>query len=342
MSNLQSISNGSKERTALQCLVAVSLLTSGTISIGQEQPASSPINFPVVFTSADQLRQFGLAVINEYQYHPRLDHQCYWYNDLISVAHERLLRYRDMGFTLNSLCLGLISETRFNPETGQRLPTYIAINQKMFDERRKQYPNLTPESFMSLEHPIELPKCFSRALPYSDCAFNFDRLTGKPLSNAKKEEIKVLGETVNRVMQDAIERRLLCGWPFCRERWTIDPPDRDNRVLGSLDAEHACFDLGYLPRFFETTLKPKGINTPAEKQLWELGLTCFDVSINLPAGFGYTTDADGMRGPSISPELVKMVSEPQRRVDQIDVEALAARIKSAQGLAQSTEVKPGR
>jgi hypothetical protein len=329
-------------RRGLAQLVAVALLSSGAISIGQEERSRLLINFPVVFTTADEMRQFGLAIINEWQYHPRLDHQCYWYNDLLSVSHERLLRYRDMGFTLNSLCLGLISETLFNPETGQRLPTYVALNQQLYDDRRRQYPKVTPESFMSLEHPIELPKCFSRALPYIDCVFNFDRLTGRPLPRARTEEIKRLGEAVNRVMQEAIERRLLCSWPFCRERWAIDPPDGDNRVLGTLDSEHACFELGYLPRFFETSLKPKRINVPAEKQLWELGLTCFDVSINLPAGFGYTTDADGVRGPSISPDLIKMVTEPQRRLGQIDVRALEAQIKSALGPPQAKDIKQAR
>jgi hypothetical protein len=37
-------------------------------------------------------------------------------------------------------------------------------------------------------------------------------------------------------------------------------------------------------------------------------------------GFGYTTDADGVRVLSILPDLVKMVSEAQRRIGQIDVE----------------------
>jgi hypothetical protein len=133
-------------------------------------------------------------------------------------------------------------------------------------------------------------------------------------------------------MQEAIRRRLVCSWPFCLERWTIDPPDGDKRVLGSLETEHGCFDLGYLPRYIETKLRPERLKPPAEMLLWELGLTCFDVSINLPAGFGYTTDADGVRGPSISPELIKMAAEPQRNVGQINAEALAGQIRSSGSL----------
>ena len=55
-------------------------------------------------------------------------HQCYYYGaggQLIRVSHERLVRYRNKGFTLDSLCLGLMSSTLFDPETGKRLPTYI-------------------------------------------------------------------------------------------------------------------------------------------------------------------------------------------------------------------------
>jgi hypothetical protein len=271
-----------------------------------------------------------------------LDHQCYWYNDLLSVSHERLLRYRDMGFTLNSLCLGLISETKFDPETGERLPTYVAIAQKAWDERKKQYPKVTVESYLSLEHPLELPKCFRRALPYSDCDFKFDRLTGKPLPETKRRQFKVLGEALNETMQQAIKHRLVCTWPFCLERWAIDPPDGDNDLLGTLEAEYGCFQLGYLRQFIETKLRPKGIDAPVDEKLGEAGITCFDVSLNLPAGFGYTTDADGVRGPSISPELVKMATEPQRKVDQIDIEALAARIKSLEPSQKPKDQQPGR
>jgi hypothetical protein len=308
--------------------VATLLLSIGvTASHAEQKTTSQQIKFPIVITSASQLRPFGLAVIFGSATYPRLDHQCYWYNDLISVSHERLTRYRELGFTLNSLCLGLISGTLFDPETGRRLPTFITFNQKEFEENRKRTPILDRDDYVSQEHPLELPKCFSRALPFSDCVFNFDRLTGKPLSKAKRERFRAYGQRIKSAMDEAIKRRVICTPPFCHERWTADPPDGDNSVLGSLDAENGCFNLGYLGRFLEQVLRPKGIATPSENEVDELGVTCFDISLNLPATFGYTTDADGMRSPTVSPEIVAIAADPSRSAAQIDVESLAASIR---------------
>jgi hypothetical protein len=153
------------------------------------------------------------------------------------------------------------------------------------------------------------------------------------------KKLKLIGDSINKIMSEAINRRLVCSWPFCLERATEETSDA---LLGSLETEYGCFYLGYLQRFMQIKLGPAGIKVPTEEELSQLSLTCFDVSINLPAGFGYTTDADSVKGPAISVELVKMASEPQRRIGQINVDALASQIRSFESLdlEHSKKVSP--
>jgi hypothetical protein len=142
----------------------------------------------------------------------------------IRLSHERLLRYREAGFTLNSLCLGLMGSSLFNPETGRRLPTHIVVNPKSLSTGKIQDVDAT------YEHPLELPSCFRRALAYADCTFNYDRLTGERLSPEKTQEFRELGLAVNNALQRAIKQRLACNWPYCTERRSggISPGSRNN------------------------------------------------------------------------------------------------------------------
>jgi hypothetical protein len=321
-------------------LVAMIFLATTVITM-VDGGLAQPIRFPIVVTSAE-LAQFGLSVLKgESSKSPPSFHLCYDYGaggDLIAVSHERLVRYRDMGFTLNSLCLGLLSETKFDPETGNRLPTFIvakidsantsdsgaADKQNSASAEKKEKVTV-----VTYEHPIELPICYRRALPFTDCNFDFDRLTGKRLSPAQRKNIHDIGLAIDNAMEKAISQRLVCTWPFCFERW---PKTGDYWTEGSLAAggfePAGCWNPGYVPAFFERKLTPRGIPTPEESELRALDISCYDISINLPAGYGYTTDADGTAGSFISPELVKLAVEPQRRVAQIDPKALAALLKS--------------
>jgi hypothetical protein len=272
------------------------------------------IPFPIVFTSHDDLAKFGISIVE----HPSTLHQCYYYGDggqLIRVSHERLVRYHTKGFTLNSLCLGLMSETLFDPETGKRLPTFIFASAESLAAGKADSVDAT------YEHPMELPNCFRRALAYSDCVFNFDRLTGERLPQSKTQAFRELGLAVNKALERAIEQRLVCNWPFCTER------RNDNLAPGSLAAgaygATGCWNEVYLKYFIETTLATHGIDVP-KTVLEDAALTCFDVSINLPAGYGYTMDADGTAGPSLSTAVLQAAIDPKRRFGQIDPKAIAA------------------
>jgi hypothetical protein len=304
-----------------QLIWLIALLLSLPAPTAHADESQGAVQFPLVFTSKDPLSNFGLSIGSAKQ--PPLLHSCYYYGDggdLITVSHERLLRYRDMGFTLNSLCLGLMSETLFDPETGKRLPTFIVIDADAAASSGTIRGNDT-----TYEHPLELPRCFRRALPYSDCVFNFDRLTGQPLSEDKKLAFQALGKSLNEAFERAIKERLVCSWPFCTERRS------DCCVVGSLAAGGAgpaiCSNEGYLPYFIESELAPHGIDVP-KPLLDGSHLSCFDVSINLPAGYGYAMDADGTAGPSVSPEVIKAALDSKHRVSQIDPATLAAELQA--------------
>jgi hypothetical protein len=325
-------------RPALRTLISAVLFS---VAFAEHNTTSgAEIQFPVVFTSGDELAQFGLSIIGYPAFHRPLVHRCYFYGAggaLLTVSQERLARYRQNGFTLNSLCLGLVSETKFDPETGKRLPTYIVIDPTKVVETKKiahgkeSIERNIEEVFVSNEFPLELPSCFRRGLPYSDCVFNFDRFTGKPLSEAKKNAFRQLGRALDEAMQRAIENRLVCAWLFCSERWWEDLGDGYS-TAGSLGGGAfepvGAFDLGYLPHFIKEKLAPHGIKVP-EALLKDSHVSFFDVSINLPAGYGYNLDADGSAGPSVSQAVLKMAADQKRQVSQLDPAGLAQAIDAA-------------
>jgi hypothetical protein len=296
------------------------IISAGCIQGWTQKTAASEIKFPIVFTADDDLAKFGISITRNDQ----MLHQCYYYGDggqFIRVSHDLLLHYRERGFTLNSLCLGLMSETLFDPETGKRLPTYIMVDPKSLASGKIRDIDVT------YEHPLELPQCFNRALVYSDCTINFDRLTGDRLPKEKIEAFRTLGLALNNAFQRAIEQRLVCNWPYCSERRT------GRFVPGSLAAggygATICSNEGYLKYFVESTLAEHGIDVP-RTVLKDAHLSCFDVSINLPAGYGYTMDADGTAGPSLSAEVLQEASDTKRQFSKIDPKALADLMKTPQ------------
>jgi hypothetical protein len=290
-----------------------------------DNSAASEILFPIVFTSNDDLAKFGISITANSD----MLHKCYYYGDggeLIRVSHERLLRYREMGFTLNSLCLGLMSSSLFDPETGKRLPTYIVVDPKSLASGKRHDVEAT------YEHPLELPPCFRRALVYSDCVFNYDRLNGKRLPTAKTDAFRELGVALDNAFQRAIEQRLVCNWPYCTERRTgeLNP---GSLAAGGYGAT-LCSNEGYLKHVVETTFAEHGINVP-KTVLEDADLSCFDVSINLPAGYGYTMDADGTAGPSLSDKVLQEAIDPKRRFSQLDPKELSELIKAQLPLASA-------
>jgi hypothetical protein len=106
--------------------------------ISSRASADEPqINFPVVFTSLDDLAQLGISFDpypegrEQRVAKPRFPNTCYDYGletmspSFISLSDEFIKRYKARGFTRESVCMALVSGARFDPETGRRLPTFV-------------------------------------------------------------------------------------------------------------------------------------------------------------------------------------------------------------------------
>jgi hypothetical protein len=244
----------------------------GSMSLPSRAAAA---DYPVVFTSAAPLRKLGIAVSFGDTVTP-FNNKCYYYGDggyLISMSDEFLSRFVSQGFTLQSACLGLISLTHYDPETGSRLATYMIVDRAMIEQRSEE-PGAATE-----ELPLELPSCFRNANPYTDCVFNYGRITGKKLSAAETQTYKNLGAGI-----DAILAAQVSGSPAKEEFYGSTP---EEKLIAGF-RKYAGMGLpGDGPQ-----LDGK-LDQYSSFALWIR-------SSKLPRGYGYALDADGTAGPSLS------------------------------------------
>ena len=180
--------------------------------------AEPGIRYPIVFNDASRLQEVGIAFAlygaPETQHFPN---KCYAYGDgghRISVSDAMLARYKAKGFSLQSLCLGLVSEARFDPESGRRLATYVVVNEpelrralngrdpKTMTER--QLAECCSEGFISPELPLVVPACFKGGTPYSDCAWRFGLKTGVTIAGASTQRFREFGRALDTGMASAM------------------------------------------------------------------------------------------------------------------------------------------
>jgi hypothetical protein len=234
-------------------------------------------DYPAIFTSATELKKTGLYNPFGDDTNAALKNKCYYYGDggyAISLSDEFLARFLRQGFTLQSACLGLISTTHYDPETGRRLATYMVIDKKSVAKRAFDDGAATEEL------PFELPPCFKNANPYGDCTFRYGRITGKQLTDAQTNAYKQLGAAVDAVMAKAIQ----------------GIPDKEE-LYGSGDGEE-------LIKGFR---KQNGDNLPADIDEPLRQYSSFSIwvrSSKFPHGYGYALDADGAAGPSLSAQAM--------------------------------------
>ena len=244
-------------------------------SMGLPHEARSA-DYPVIFTSSAALRNLGIAVGFADRPKP-FNNKCYYYGDggyTISISDEFLARFLAKGFTLQSTCLGLISETHYDPESGRRLATYMIIDRKLIEQRSDE-PGAGTE-----ELPLELPSCFKNANPYTDCTFNYGRQTGKKLSSDETETYRKLGAAIDTILTSEA-RRL----PPAPERLSCGSPGE------SISPGYCRFDGEGLPN---------GGSQLDEKLDRYSSLSLWVRSSKLPRGHGYALDAEGGAGPSLS------------------------------------------
>jgi uncharacterized protein YraI len=176
----------------------------------QSTPATSAIiSYPVVFTRAADLRTLGVAVRSygtDAKSTTRHQFGCYYYGDGgydISISSEYLARFSSRGFSRRSLCMALVSEARFDPETGRRLPTYLIVHPSNLARNagRPAPGDLTNEL------PLDVPDCFKSGLPYTDCQMNYDLKTGRRLTAEQSNAFKETGRRIEAKLRDPTTRR---------------------------------------------------------------------------------------------------------------------------------------
>jgi hypothetical protein len=243
--------------------------------------------YPVIFTSPDALRKIGIDM-NRGDLPKPYKNKCYYYGDggqTISLTDEFLARFVSKGFTIESACLGLISETRFDPETGRRLATYMLVDKEMIRQRSSE-PGAATE-----ELPLQLPPCFKNANPYTDCTFNFGRISGKKLSAEETETYRKLGAAIDTIFANEMKRN----------------KNPQGEFYGKEEAL-----AGF--RKYEGQGQPDGSKLD-DKLARYSSLSIWVRTSKLPRGYGYALDADGTAGPSLSAAAMSAaisgISKPQ-------------------------------
>jgi hypothetical protein len=254
--------------------------------------------FPVILDSPSKLRQVGIAVSFATEV-PPLKNKCYYYGDggnLISTSDEFYSRFKQRGFSVEAMCLGLVSKTHFDPESGRRLPTYILVDR------------VGEPGTISDELPLDLPDCFKNANPYTDCQFRFGRVTGKTLTVAETDAYKRLGAAIDEVM--GVKIRDITG----AEEF-FDQGEDEELFKGFRRATGASLSS-------ETDAAiPEDLQRYSSASIWIR-------STNLPRGYGYALDADGPAGPDVNPAALKTAIEGSSK-SQIDVQRLREILNSS-------------
>ncbi|MDD9892594.1 MAG: hypothetical protein OXT49_03650 [Gammaproteobacteria bacterium] len=149
--------------------------------------------FPLVFSSAKDLRELGIALSGFGAEQPKpFPNQCFYYGDggySMSLSQEMVDRYKALGVNQETLCFVFrVGGLRFDPESGERLPTYMLADTQTLE---RYGPEMIEPSTLSGELPLHVPPCFrkgqvkeimfGREMQHS-CEFKYDPWTGVPLS----------------------------------------------------------------------------------------------------------------------------------------------------------------
>jgi TIR domain len=219
------------------------------------------------------------------------NNKCYYYGDGgydISVSNEYLGRYVARGFSLNSLCMALVSPVLFDPESGARLPTYVLVDLKAVDRDQAEAGTISDEL------PLEVPDCFRRGLPYTDCAMNYDMLTGAKLAVDQTQSFHELGAALERLLRVAIAEGVACD-DFMRVENKCKPVEKWGDAEGD---GHELIKQALAPEGYSLSdLSDRIANADARlpQALLQISKAAFyDVSNKLPAGFGYAINAEGI------------------------------------------------
>ncbi|WP_416896391.1 MAG: hypothetical protein ACMVY4_12690 [Minwuia sp.] len=276
-------------------------------------PSSPPHpTYPVLLTDVDSQYQLGLMEENygPHRDEPALPNKCFYYGDggnLLSVSDTFLEVYESRGFSKSTMCMGLVSGIRFNPENGQRLATVI-----MVDLKEVESPNYFGEPGpITEEIPVELPDCFRRGLPLVDCRFDFHPITGAPMEPADTDRIAAAGE---RAL--AAGRALVAAGKYsrpCTEQDTSRPAEDESCYSTGSEGVRDYLTWEYRVNMLHPEMVPLG------------GFYRFGPAFE--EGFAYAIMADGAAGPSASMESVDLALSGKNRATRASLNALVVAAK---------------
>jgi hypothetical protein len=146
-------------------------------------------DFPIVITDQDQLKELGIAtdfLASDENQLTLFPNQCFQVgsgHDHFSLSDAFVERHARRGISFDNLCLALgAGQIRFNPETGERLPTFVLL---------QEWDGLWLSTF---EYLLDVPSCFgggitkiwqdannARLRPIG-CELKFHPWSGRPMS----------------------------------------------------------------------------------------------------------------------------------------------------------------
>lgn len=264
------------------------ILSMLAISLALGTAASAQTRFPMVFDTVQKLKQTGIALLLDAELGRKSQHfptRCYYYGDGgwdISISNALLAQYKSQGFSRRSACMALVSGIRFNPETGKRLATYIILDPKRFKRG-----TVMEAGVVSDELPLSLPRCFARGLPYSDCAWRYDPMSGKRLSATQTQKLKSIGERIEKFLGDPRTREAF--------RYFDDDSPYTKGMISVGAGQDGPDDLGEDTHF-----------------------SFYDYASEFPKGYGYALYAEGGAGPDVSPAVVKAAVDGLKSPPRID------------------------
>lgn len=195
--------------------------------------AEAELKYPLVFTSVSEVQELGLSqqwpmlyetgVESETLPKPGLPIGCYVYagsatRALISFSEEFLARYKAKGFSRESLCMGLASSMKYDPETGKRLPTYILRDEAVIDAAlaKIDIDGMTPDKLANF-----IPEYFATKAALKA---GIDAMKRRDFAKLSNDQIEILmGNSETSILSD--ERPLKVpdcfknGTPFLDCNW---------------------------------------------------------------------------------------------------------------------------